>query len=240
MNTKTLTAKTVLAELQAAADPEKAKFLRGFFKTGKGQYGEGDVFFGIVTPAVRGIAKANAALPLPEVQRLLDSEYHEARATALVILMRQFGKAKDGETRDGLYAFYLRNTRRISNWDLVDISCRDVVGAHLLDKDRSILYRLAESVNLWEQRIAIVSTWTFIKHRQYDDTLALSLKLLDHTHDLMHKAIGWMLREVGKKDRAVLTGFLETHAPRMPRTALRYAIEHYPDDQRQRFLKMKR
>lgn len=237
MRDKPLTARSVLAELHSAANPEKAKFLQGYFKTGKGQYAEGDVFLGITTPVVRGIAKANGALPLSEIQTLLDSEYHEARVTALVILTQQFKKAKDESERTGLYAFYLRNTRRINNWDLVDISCRDVVGGYLLGKDRNVLYRLAESGSLWEQRIAIVSTWMFIKHCQYDDTLALSVKLIGHGHDLMHKAVGWMLREVGKKDRDVLTGFLETHAAQLPRTALRYAIEHYPNDQRQRFLK---
>ena len=234
-----MTAEIVLAELLSVADPQKAKFLRGFFKTGKGEYAEGDVFLGIVVPVVRGIVKANGPLPLADVQRLLGSEYHEARLAALLFLVRQFKKSKDAGERKTLFEFYLRNARRANNWDLVDASCRDVVGEYLLDKDRAPLYALAESDNLWEQRIAVVSTWTFIKHGQLDDTFALALKLMNHKHDLMHKAIGWMLRETSKKNREALTGFLNAHAPRMPRTALRYAIEHYPDDQRRRFLQKK-
>ena len=136
-----------------------------------------------------------------------------------------------------MYEFYLQNARRCNNWDLVDLSCRDLVGDWLYDKDRSMLYALAESDNLWEQRIAMVSTWAFIRRGDFDDTLALARKLIGHEHDLIQKAIGWMLREVGKRDREVLTTFLEAEATRLKRTSLRYAIEHYPEDQRQYFLK---
>jgi len=234
-----MTAEFILSELFSVANPEKAKFLQGFFKTGKGQYAEGDVLLGIVVPQIRDIVKTNKSLLFPEIQKLLDSEYHEARLAGLLFLVQQFKKAKKEDEKEEIFNFYLKNARRANNWDLVDVTCRDVVGVFLLDKDRSILYELAESDNLWEQRIAIVSTWTFIKHKQYDDTFALSEKLMNHKHDLMHKAIGWMLREVGKKDREALTDFLETYATQLPRTSLRYAIEHYPDDRRQYFLKKK-
>ena len=234
-----MTGEFILSELLSVANPEKAKFLQGFFKTGKGQYAEGDVMLGIVVPIIRNIVKVNKSLPFPEIQKLLDSEYHEARLSGLLFLVQQFKKSKKEEEKKEIYEFYLKNARRANNWDLVDVTCRDVVGTYLLDKDRTALYELAESDNLWEQRIAIVSTWMFIKHRQFDDTLALSVKLMEHKHDLMHKAIGWMLREVGKKNRETLTDFLEMYATKLPRTSLRYAIEHYPDDQRQYFLKKK-
>ena len=233
-----MTAAFVLSELQSMANPEKAAFLQRFFKTGPGQYAEGDVFLGLIAPLTRSIAKANKQTPLAELQVLMESEYHEARLCALLIVVEQFKKASEA-VRKQLYDFYLSNASRINNWDLVDVTCPHVVGAYLLDKDRSRLYELAESDNLWEQRIAMVSTVAFIRNREYTDTLALAEKFMMHKHDLMHKAIGWMLREVGKKDRETLSEFLEEYATRLPRTALRYAIEHYPEDQRQYFLKKK-
>lgn len=233
-----MTAAFVLNELLSMANPEKALFLQRFFKTGPGQYAEGDVFLGLIVPLTRSIAKANIQTPLAELQVLMDSEYHEARLCALLIIVEQFKKASLAE-REVLYEFYLKNARRINNWDLVDVTCPHVIGAYLLDKDRSRLYELAASDNLWEQRIAMVSTVTFIRHREYTDTLALAEQLITHTHDLMHKAVGWMLREVGKKDWDTLTDFLEAYATRLPRTSLRYAIEHYPEEQRQYFLKKK-
>lgn len=233
-----MTATFVLSELLSMANPEKATFLQRFFKTGPGQYAEGDVFLGLVVPLTRSIAKANKQTPLSELQLLMESEYHEARLCALLIVMEQFKKATQTEQK-ALFDFYIKNTSRINNWDLVDVTCPHVVGVYLLDKDRSLLYELAESDNLWEQRIAMVSTVTFIRSREYTDTLALAERLMTHTHDLMHKAVGWMLREVGKKDRATLTDFLEQYATQLPRTALRYAIEHYPEEQRQYFLKKK-
>ncbi|MDR3236755.1 MAG: DNA alkylation repair protein [Prevotellaceae bacterium] len=226
----------ILDELRSAANPEKAAFLQRFFKTGKGQYAEGDVLLGIAAPLTRSIVRQCPPLPLADVRALLESEYHEARLAALLLLVKQFKKAKEPE-RKAIFDFYLANARRVNNWDLVDLSCRDVVGLYLLDKDdRSVLYRLAASENLWEQRIAVVSTWTFIKHRQFDDTLALAGALLAHKHDLMHKAVGWMLREVGKKDRPTLVVFLEKHRTQMPRTALRYAIEHFAPGERAYFM----
>jgi len=232
-----MNAEFILQELLSVANPEKAKFLQGFFKTGKGQYAEGDVLLGIVVPHTRDIVKRAPSLPFNEIQILLDSKYHEARLAGLLCLAKQFKKAKKEEERKAIFDFYLQNARKANNWDLVDVTCRDVVGEYLLNKeDRGVLYRLAESDNLWEQRMAIVSTWTFIKHKQFDDTLALAEKLLNHQHDLMHKAVGWMLREIGKKDRATLVDFLETHHTKMPRTALRYAIEHFDPEERTHFL----
>lgn len=192
---------------------------------------------GVTAPVLRDIVKYAPPMPLPEVQALLDSAYHEARLAGLLCLVKQFKKAK-GEERRAIFEFYLQNTRRVNNWDLVDVSCRDIVGAYLLDKaDRSLLYRLADSHNLWEQRIAIVSTWMFIKFRQLDDTLKLAAQLLSHKHDLIHKAVGWMLREVGKKDKDTLVSFLEKHHGQMPRTALRYAIERFLPEERAYFMR---
>lgn len=233
-----MTASFILSELLSMANPEKGTFLQRFFKTGPGQYAEGDVFLGLVVPLTRSIAKANKQTQLSELQLLMESEYHEARLCALLIVVEKFKKASEAE-REELYTFYLKNARRINNWDLVDVTCPHVVGLYLLDKDRSHLYELAESDNLWEQRIAMVSTVTFIRNREFSDTLALAERLMTHKHDLMHKAVGWMLREVGKKDRNTLTGFLEQYATKLSRTSLRYAIEHYPEDQRQYFLKKK-
>jgi 3-methyladenine DNA glycosylase AlkD len=233
-----MTAEFIFQELFSVANPEKAMFLQGFFKTGKGQYAEGDVFLGIVVPQIRDIVKNNKDIPLSEIQKLLDSEYHEARLAGLLFLVQQFKKSKKEEERKKIFDFYLKNARKANNWDLVDVTCKDVVGGYLLDKgDRDILYRLAESDNLWEQRIAIVSTWMFIKHKDYTETLAISEKLLNHKHDLMHKAVGWMLREVGKKDKETLVGFLEIHYKNMPRTSLRYAIEHFSPEEREHFMR---
>ena len=236
-----MTAAFVLSELQSIGSLEKAVHLSRFFKTGPGQYGEGDRFLGVMVPYSRAIAKANKAMPLEEVQLLLESPWHEARLCALLILVYRFKERKiTEEEREQIYSFYIKNARRCNNWDLVDLSCRDIVGEYLVDKDRSILYRLADSENLWEQRIAVVATWAFIRRSDFNDTLALAERLMAHKHDLMHKAVGWMLREVGKKDRETLTNFLERNATQLPRTTLRYAIEHYPEPQRQYFLKMKK
>ena len=238
--TASMTAEFVLSELQSVGSPEKAAHLSRFFKTGPGQYGEGDRFLGVVVPQTRSIAKANKAMPLDELQRLLDSPWHEARLCALLVLVYRFQDKKTPEAeREKMYRFYLKNTRRCNNWDLVDLSCRDIVGEYLVNRDRSVLYELAASDNLWEQRISIVCTWAFIRRSDFTDTLVLAERLMTHKHDLMHKAVGWMLREVGKRDRDTLTDFLERYATQLPRTALRYAIEHYPEDRRQYFLKMK-
>ena len=233
-----MTATFILQELLSVANPEKASFLQRFFKTGEGQYAEGDLFLGLVVPLTRSIAKANKNTPLSEIELLIQSKYHEARLCSLLILVEQFKKANELQ-RGVLYDFYLNHIDYINNWDLVDISCPYIVGNYLLDKDRSRLYELAESKHLWSQRIAVVSTIAFIRKGEFLDTFALAGKLLYHEHDLMHKAIGWMLREVGKKDRAALTDFLERNASLMPRTSLRYAIEHYPETDRKSFLSVK-
>lgn len=233
-----MTAEFILSELYSISNPEKALFLQRFFKTGPGQYAEGDIFLGIVVPLTRNVAKANRNTPLEELHRLLASPFHEARLCALLILAEQFKKAPDSRRKE-LFDFYLKHTDRINNWDLVDVTCPHIVGAYLLDKDRSALYTLAQSTNLWEQRIAVVSTLAFIRNREFDDSLALVEQLKMHPHDLMHKATGWMLREIGKKERAVLTRFLEVHATELPRTTLRYAIEHYPEEERLYFMKKK-
>ena len=232
-----MTAAFILSELQSLASPERAAGASRFFKTGAGQYGEGDQFLGIGSTQIRSIAKANKATPLEELQTLLDSPWHEARLCALLILVYRVQSKRTLETeREAIYRFYLRNTTRINNWDLVDLSCRDIIGNYLLHRDRTPIYQLAQSSNLWEQRISIVSTWAFIKAGDFEDTLRLAIQFSSHPHDLIHKAIGWMLREVGKMDREVLTQFLEQEATNLPRTALRYAIEHYPEAQRQYYL----
>jgi 3-methyladenine DNA glycosylase AlkD len=231
-----MTAEFILNELLSIASPEKAKILSGFFKTGQGQYGAGDVFLGIMVPQTRNIAKANIKTPLSEIRKLLQSEFHESRFCGLAILTEQFKKAKTPEERKDIFDFYLANIERINNWDLVDLTCPAIIGLFLLDKDHSILYKMSESKNLWEQRISIVSTFTFIRNNYFIDTFAISEKLLHHQHDLIHKAVGWMLREVGKRDKEQLVTFLDEHAIEMPRTALRYAIEKFPEQERQYYL----
>lgn len=232
------TADSLKAQLRALEDPESAAFLMGFFKTGPGQYAEGDVFLGIRVPVVRRIAKAARGLPLAEVEALLGSHYHEERLLALVILTDRFPKAKPAD-REAIYDLYLGNTRSINNWDLVDASASHIVGAHLADRDRGVLDVLASSEGLWERRIGIVATHHFIRNGEFDDTLRIAEALLGDRHDLIHKAVGWMLREVGKRDLAPLIGFLEAHAPAMPRTALRYAIERLPEPERKSWLAAK-
>ncbi|MDR2473272.1 MAG: DNA alkylation repair protein [Tannerella sp.] len=229
---------TIISKLQSAGTPEKAAHLMRFFKTGKGQYGEGDLFLGVTVPLSRSIAKAHINSSLDELQPLLNNPYHEVRLCALVIMTLKHKKASE-EERTKLFDFYLKNTQHINNWDLVDLSCPIIVGDYLLKKDRNILYTLADSKNLWEQRIAIISTMTFIRHDDYDDTQKIALKLINHPHDLIHKAIGWMLREIGKRSRETLTSFLTCYATQLPRTALRYAIEHYPEPERKNWLLQK-
>lgn len=235
-----MTALAILDELRAAGSSEKAAHLSRFFKTGPGEYGEGDRFLGVTVPVNRAIAKAHIETPIDEIQRLVESEWHEARLCGLLILCYRYKRRKTADNeREEIVRFYLRNARYCDNWDLVDLTCRDILGEYLVNRDRSILYRLAGSDCLWERRIAIVSTWAFIHRDDFTDTLALAEQLLGDPHDLMRKAVGWMLREVGKRDRATLTAFLEKHAADMPRTALRYAIEHYPEEERRYFMDMK-
>jgi len=230
-----MTANSLIDSLQMLADKEKAAFLQRFFKTGKGQYAEGDIFWGIRVPETRQIAKAYRNLSLPEIEKVVANPVHEVRLCGLLILVEQFKKASEAE-RTAIVDFYLSNTQYINNWDLVDLSSYNILGKYLLDKQRDILYRLAKSKNMWEQRIAIVSTWAFIRHRELEDTLAISEMLLDHPHDLIHKAVGWMLRELSKRDESAMLHFIETHYNNMPRTALRYAIEKLPEEARKNIL----
>jgi len=222
-------------ELQDLADDEQAKNLQRFFKTGKGEYGEGDIFLGIKVPVQRDIAKKYSGLSLPKIQELLKSKIHEHRLTGLIILSNKYKESKE-EEKANIFNFYLKNTKNINNWDLVDVTAPNIVGHFLFDKKKNILYDLARSADLWERRIAIVSTFDFIKKQEFQETLALSEILLDDKHDLIHKAVGWMLREVGKKDKVVLENFLKQHYKIMPRTMLRYAIEHFPEEKRKMYL----
>lgn len=210
--------------------------MQGFFKTGPGQYGEGDRFLGSRVPDLRKVAREFASLSMTEIQSLLASPWHEERLLALVILVRQYAKGEERE-RNAIYALYLRSTGRINNWDLVDVSAPQIVGLHLLTRDRRPLYRLVKSRSVWERRIAIIATQQFIRGGEFEDTLALAEALLDDEHDLIHKAAGWMLREVGKRDRRALEAFLDRHAATMPRTMLRYAIERLPPARRRRYLR---
>lgn len=231
-----MTAREISKKLRALADSEQASQLQRFFKTAPGQYGAGDRFLGIRVPQLREEAKNFTALPPGEIGKLLSSGYHEERLCALLILVRQFSKGGPGE-RQAIYEFYLQNTRFINNWDLVDLSAPLIVGAWLAGGDRRILYRLAGSQSLWERRIAMISTFAFIKRGQCGDALAIAELLLADREDLISKAAGWMLREVGKRDPAALRAFLDRHGLRMPRTMLRYAIEKFPEEERQNYLR---
>jgi 3-methyladenine DNA glycosylase AlkD len=232
-----MTAKEIHRELETYSTPEKRAFLPYFFKTGKGQYGEGDKFLGVVVPDIRKVAKKYEDLSSGELTGLLNNEYHECRLCALLILVEAFRKTKEEKKRKEIVDFYLSHTHRINNWDLVDLSAKDIVGEYLADKDRDILYKLADSSLLWDQRIAILATFAFIRRNDHTDILALSEKLLHHKHDLMHKAIGWMLRETGKKNKELLIGFLDTHYKEMPRTMLRYSIEKLTPEERAFYMK---
>jgi 3-methyladenine DNA glycosylase AlkD len=230
-----ITRKHVERALAEVADPQRARNLAWFFKTGKGQYGEGDRFLGITVPLQRKVALRHAALPLQEIARLLHSAFHEHRFTALEILVAQYRKA-DETRRERIFRFYLRNARRANNWDLVDTSAPYIVGAHLITRPRKLLDRLAVSPNLWERRIAIVSTHALIRHGEVKDTFRIAEKLLSDQHDLIHKAVGWMLREAGKVSQPALLAFLRRHYKNIPRTTLRYAIERFSAVQRKRIL----
>lgn len=234
---KAPTAADVRRALLALADPAKVEGVSRFFKTGKGQYGEGDVFLGISVPAQRKVARQFKALPLDEGIKLLESKEHELRLTALLIWALQSKTATPAMAK-ALYTAYLAHSHRINNWDLVDSSAGYLVGNYLMDKDRAILRKLAKSPLLWERRIAVIATLAFIVKGQSADTLDLCARLLKDEHDLMHKACGWMLREVGKRvSREHLRGFLKAHAHEMPRTMLRYSIEHLDKAERQRWMR---
>ncbi len=225
----------IKTELKKLSNPKMKEVVERFFKTGPGDYAEGDIFLGIKTPDLRKLAKKYTDLSLDELQILFDSEIHDHRTATLVILCNKFKLASEKEKID-IFNFYLANTRNINNWDLVDISAHYILGCYLGDKDRKVLYKLARSKNLWERRIAIVSTFAFIRNNDFFDTLTISELLINDKEDLIHKATGWMLRELGKKDEKVLKQFLDKFRTQMPRTMLRYAIEKFSAIERKKYL----
>jgi 3-methyladenine DNA glycosylase AlkD len=231
-----LTVAAVRARLKELADPKQAVQLKRFFKTGPGEYGEGDVFNGVKMPVLRKLVRELEALPIEGAVALLQSAIHEERMLALLLLVRRYERCRDEETRCRIYELYLANTARINNWDLVDVTVAQIVGAHLENKSRSVLYVLARSQSLWERRIAMIATHRFIRKNDFDDALRLADALLCDTEDLIHKAVGWMLREIGSRDRAALEAFLLPHYKTMPRTMLRYAIEKFEEPLRKRYL----
>ena len=226
----------IRAALQRLKNDEKAQLLQRFFKTGPGQYGEGDLFLGISVPDLRSLVRQNKDARLGDIKQLMKSRFHEERVLALMMLVRAYSKG-DGAQKKSSYELYLKSTKFINNWDLVDLSAHHIVGHYLSDKPREPLYRLAKSESLWERRIAIIATAYFIKRGEFADTLKISKVLLADREDLIHKAVGWMLREVGKRDLASEERFLIAHYRRMPRTMLRYAIEKFPEPRRQMYLK---
>lgn len=225
-------------ELLLLSDPERAKKLSSFFKTGKGEYGEGDVFLGIPVPQQRGVAKKYTDLNLDQLKNLLISKFHEFRLTALIILVIKYEKADNSEKKK-IFDFYQKNTEFINNWDLVDLSSPKIVGDFLLNRDRSILFDLVNSDNLWERRIAVLATFCFIRNNDFKDALTISELLMSDNHDLIHKSVGWMLREIGKKDKNVLIEFLNKYYKKMPRTMLRYSIEKFNKEEREHYLAKK-
>ena len=230
------TAELIKQELESYIDPIKREYLPRFFKTGPGQYGEGDQFLGIVVPNTRLVAKKYKQVDFKVMAELLQSPWHECRLCALLILVERFKKS-DEQERKQIYDFYLSQTARVNNWDLVDLSAPTIVGGYLLDKSREDLYRLADSSLLWDQRIAVVATYTLIRNEDYIDILTLSEKLLHHPHDLMRKATGWMLREMGKRNIDLLYQFLDKYHQVMPRTMLRYSIEKLSDEERRHYMR---
>lgn len=225
--------------LRAMASPERATVLRRFFKTGEGEYAEGDRFLGITVPQVRRLARPYRALPPASLVSFVRSSFHEERLFGLVVWVEQ-ARRSDDAGRAKIARLYLANRAHVNNWDLVDVSAETILGGYLWERDRSLLYRLAASRRLWDRRIGVLATFHFIRKRDFADTLGLAERLLADPEDLMHKAVGWMLREVGKRDVAVLKRFLDRHAARMPRTMLRYAIERLPPPRRERYLAMGR
>jgi len=223
-------------ELKENSHLDKAKIYQRFFKTGPGQYGEGDKFLGLTMPEQRIIAKKYVDTPLNEIEELIQSPYHEHRMTGLIILTYKYLKA-DEELKKEIYNIYIKNYNQINNWDLVDVTAPRIIGTYLLDKDRKILYDFASSNHLWKKRISIVSTYTFIKNKDFKDTIKISEILLNDTHDLIHKAVGWMLREMGKIDEKELLNFLDKHHKKMPRTMLRYSLEKLDQNKKKFYMK---
>lgn len=230
-----MTGAALKRELKATGTPERAVGAARFFKTAPGDYGEGDIFIGVTVPELRRIVRRYKALGLDDVEKLIAAKEHEVRLAALLILVAQYEKG-DADAQRQILDMYLRNTQYINNWDLVDCSCREIVGSHLKKGSKKLLYKLAKSKSLWERRIAMVSTMALVRDGDLEDALCVAEMLLDDTHDLIHKAVGWVLRVVGDLDRAALVEFLRTHYARVPRTALRYSIEHFSAGERKKML----
>ncbi len=235
---KSMTNQYITDYLLSLGNAETAKRSKSFFKTGKGEYGFGDIFLGIRVPVLRKAVKSFNKISLDTAEQLLHSKYHEIRLFALLLLVDRFNKATADEQKR-IYKLYLNNTKYINNWDLVDSSAHYIVGAYLSDKNKDILYRLTQSDSLWERRVAVISTFYFIKNNDFKDATIIIEDLLDDQEDLIHKAAGWMLREIGKRDHAEEALFLECHYHRMPRTTLRYAVERFDEEERQMWLKRK-
>ncbi len=226
---------SVESDLHNAGDPTRAKTLSRFFKTGKGEYGEGDVFIGLTVPQVREIAIKHLSTDKKILKKMLENKIHEYRLTALLILVEKYKKSDSNEKRK-IIDFYLKNIRYVNNWDLVDLSADKILGDYLFDKDKSLLYKLAKSSNLWERRVSIISTFHFIKNNQFEDTIKITETLMKDSHDLIQKACGWMLREMGKRNVSVLKNFLDKYHKDMPRTMLRYSIEKFSKVERSKWM----
>jgi len=224
-------------EIRALANKEIAQHSLRFFKTDKGEYGHGDIFLGIRAPKIRLIAKKHIDISITDMKTLIQSKYHEERFLGLIILVNKYAKTKDKKNRNQLYKIYVSSFKYINNWNLVDVTCPHVTGKHLIDKDRTILYKWAKSEDLWTKRIAMVSTFSFIRKNDLEDTFKIAEILLHDEHDLIHKAVGWMLREAGKRDIKKEETFLKKYYKTMPRTMLRYSIEKFPETKRQKYLK---
>jgi 3-methyladenine DNA glycosylase AlkD len=231
-----LKAADIQRRLQTLGNPERVRILQRFFKTAKGEYGEGDVFIGLYVPEIRKLAMEYRDLPLPEAVDLLHSPLHEARLLALLILVAAYARG-NAALRERIYRLYLEHTRFINSWDLVDASAGHIVGRHLLERSRAPLHALSASGLLWDRRIAVMATFHFIKRGEFAETLHIAERLLRDREDLIQKAVGWMLREIGKRDRAAEETFLKVHCRIMPRTMLRYAIEKFPEELRRRYLR---
>jgi len=228
--------KIIHNDLMLLANKEIAEHSQRFFKTGKGEYGESDIFLGIRVPVLRKLVNKYRGISLEEVSKLLHSKFHEERLLAVLMLVQLFKTGGDDEQKQ-IYGLYLENTKFINNWDLVDISAGNIVGAYLHQKDKALLYRLVYADNLWERRISIISTFYFIRQNEFDDTLKIAEILLNDKEDLIQKAVGWMLREVGKREIEIEEEFLQEHYMKMPRTMLRYAIEKFPETRRKMYLR---
>jgi len=230
--------KELRKNIRTLASPEISKTMQWFFKTSKGEYGEGDVFVGLKVPTQRKLARGFKDLALADLKILLNSPVHEERLISLFILVDKYNKGDEKE-KAKIFSFYLKNKKGINNWDLVDLSAPKIIGKHLLKKSKSLLFKFALSKNLWERRIAVLSTYEFIRNDDYATTLQIAKILLQDNHDLIHKAVGWMLREIGKKDLRAEENFLKIHYKKMPRTMLRYAIEKFPETKRKKYLQGK-